>query len=184
MFASGVATVWRRDNCLRLLDERKAGEREHRDREINSIRYCFNVFSFHHSSSQLLSIVDDLHRSSATMDSSYGEFARIQVRHGTDSLRRVGRSLFGFSLPALSPLPRGRSSQILTLRLSFLVLRFAVLFEELVEQHRVHRVVAHGVDLAVVIAHHQIGIHLGYFLGDQAELRLLSCRSCSETLRA
>ena len=41
-----------------------------------------------------------------------------------------------------------------------------MLFEELVEQHRVHRVVAHGVDLAVLVAHHQVRIYLGHFLGD------------------
>src|SRR5262249_47194545 len=29
-----------------------------------------------------------------------------------------------------------------------------VFFEELVQQHRVHRVVAHGVDLAVAVTHH------------------------------
>ena len=44
-------------------------------------------------------------------------------------------------------------------------------FEELVEQHRVHRVVAHCVDFAVLIAHHQIGVYLVYFFGDQAKLR-------------
>jgi len=43
-------------------------------------------------------------------------------------------------------------------------------FEELVEQHRVHRVVAHGVNVAVLIAHHQGGIYLRYFFGNKAEL--------------
>jgi len=46
-----------------------------------------------------------------------------------------------------------------------------MLFEKFVKQHRVHRVVAHGVDLAVLVAHNQIGIHIGYFFGDQAKLR-------------
>ena len=34
-----------------------------------------------------------------------------------------------------------------------LFLDFFVLFKELVEQHRVHRIVAHGVKLAVLVAH-------------------------------
>src|SRR6266487_527695 len=42
-------------------------------------------------------------------------------------------------------------------------------FEKLVEQHRVHCVVAHRVDLAVLVAHHQVRVHLGYFLGDQSK---------------
>ena len=48
---------------------------------------------------------------------------------------------------------------------------FAVLFEELVEQHRVHRFVAHGVRLALLVAGHQIGIHLFHVLSHEAELR-------------
>ena len=59
----------------------------------------------------------------------------------------------------------------LAARLSLAAPHFAVLFEELVEQHRVHRFVAHGVDLAVLIAHHQIRIYLCHFLGDQTKLR-------------
>ena len=62
----------------------------------------------------------------------------------------------------------------------FLFLHFAVLFEELVEQHRVDRVVAHGIDFAVFVAHHQVGIHLSHFLGNQTKLRRVCyCRSCS-----
>ncbi len=51
----------------------------------------------------------------------------------------------------------------------FLVL--SVLFQKLIQQHRVHCVVPHGIDFAVLIAHHQVGVHLGYFLGNQTELR-------------
>ena len=46
-----------------------------------------------------------------------------------------------------------------------------MLFEELVEQHRVHRFVAHGVRLALLVASHQIGVHLFHLLGHEAELR-------------
>ncbi len=46
-----------------------------------------------------------------------------------------------------------------------------MLFEELVEQHRVHRFVAHTVRLALVIASDQIGVHLFHLLGNEAELR-------------
>src|SRR5207237_10157799 len=44
-------------------------------------------------------------------------------------------------------------------------------FEKLVEQHRVHRVVAHGVDFPLVVASHQIRIDLCHLLSHEAELR-------------
>ena len=65
-----------------------------------------------------------------------------------------------------------RDSPLLFLRFAFLFVRFAalllrraVLFEEFIEQHRVHRLVADSVDLAFSIARHQIGIHLFHILG-------------------
>jgi hypothetical protein len=48
-------------------------------------------------------------------------------------------------------------------------------FEKLIEQHRVHSFVANGVNLSVLVAHHQVGVHLGYFLGDQTKLRRAAC---------
>ena len=59
---------------------------------------------------------------------------------------------------------------------SFLIFRsllftFAVLFKELVQQHRVHRLVAHGVGFAFVITCHQSWVHLFHFLRYEAELR-------------
>ncbi len=54
----------------------------------------------------------------------------------------------------------------------FLFLHFAVLFEKLVEQHGVHRFVADGVNLALGIASHQIGVHLFHVLGYETELRV------------
>jgi hypothetical protein len=45
-------------------------------------------------------------------------------------------------------------------------LDFAMLFEELIEQHRVHLILAHAVGLSIFVAHDEIGIHLGHFLGD------------------
>jgi hypothetical protein len=47
-----------------------------------------------------------------------------------------------------------------------LLFDFPMFFQKLVEQHRVHRFVAHGVDPSVLIAHHQVGVYLGYFLSD------------------
>jgi uncharacterized membrane protein len=41
---------------------------------------------------------------------------------------------------------------------------------ELIEQHRIHRVVAHGVDVTILVSHHQAWVHLGYFLGYQTKL--------------
>ena len=37
---------------------------------------------------------------------------------------------------------------------------FAVLLEKLIEQQRVHRFIANGINLAVVVAHHKIGFTL------------------------
>ena len=56
-----------------------------------------------------------------------------------------------------------------------LFLDFLVLFEELVEQHRVHRIVAHGVNLTVLVTNDQVGIYLRHFFGDQTILRCPSC---------
>src|SRR5260370_15210514 len=46
-----------------------------------------------------------------------------------------------------------------------------VLFDELVEQHRVHCVVAHGIDSSVSTASYQIGIYLFYILSHESKLR-------------
>src|SRR5205823_5171856 len=57
---------------------------------------------------------------------------------------------------------------LLTHRIRFQFLYFAVLFEELVEQHRVHRFVAHSVRFALLVTSYEIGIHLFHFLSHQA----------------
>src|SRR5947207_2775588 len=46
-----------------------------------------------------------------------------------------------------------------------------MLFEELVEQHRVHRFVTHAVDLPVLVPSHQVGVDPFHFLSHQAKLR-------------
>ena len=46
-----------------------------------------------------------------------------------------------------------------------------MLFEKLVEQHGVHRLVANGGEFAFGVMGHQVGIHLRHLLGDKAELR-------------
>ena len=46
-----------------------------------------------------------------------------------------------------------------------------VLFDELVEQHRVHCVVAHGVNPSIDVPGHQVRVHLLHVLRDQAKLR-------------
>ena len=48
-----------------------------------------------------------------------------------------------------------------------------MLFEELIEQHRVHHFVPHALYLAVVIAVHKVGIHLFDLLGDQTKAERL-----------
>src|SRR5262245_59212883 len=50
-----------------------------------------------------------------------------------------------------------------------------MLLEELVEQHCVHRVVAHCERLSVLIAQHQSGIHLCDFFSDQTKLQCFLC---------
>ena len=47
-----------------------------------------------------------------------------------------------------------------------LVVDFAMRLKEFVEQHRVHLIVANAVDFAVLVAHHQVGIHLGDLFGN------------------
>ncbi len=46
-----------------------------------------------------------------------------------------------------------------------------MLFQELVEQHRVHRFVADGVGFSLLVTSHKIGIHLFHLLSHKAELR-------------
>ncbi len=46
-----------------------------------------------------------------------------------------------------------------------------MLFEELIEQHRVDRLIANGNDFAFLVARHQIRIHRGNVLGDKAKIR-------------
>ena len=50
------------------------------------------------------------------------------------------------------------------------LLDFAVFFEELIEQHRVHRFVAYRVRLALLVTHHEIRIHLFHLLDHQPKL--------------
>src|SRR5262249_35376585 len=46
----------------------------------------------------------------------------------------------------------------------------AVLFQELIKQHRVHRLVAHGVGFALIIASYQSRVYLFHVLSHQPEL--------------
>src|SRR5882724_416409 len=52
-----------------------------------------------------------------------------------------------------------------------LFLHFAVLFEEFIEQHRVHCFVAYRVGLALFVEYHQVRIYLCHVLGQQTKLR-------------
>ena len=42
-------------------------------------------------------------------------------------------------------------------------------FQEFVEQHRIHRVVAHRADSAMTVAGYQIRAYLFYFLGNESK---------------
>src|SRR5262249_8502494 len=50
-----------------------------------------------------------------------------------------------------------------------------MLFEKLVEQHRIHLVVAHTVRFSFLVAHDEVRIDLFDILGDESELRC-ACR--------
>ena len=56
----------------------------------------------------------------------------------------------------------------------FQFLNFAMLFEKLIEQHRVDLLIANGFRLAFWVATHQVRIHFGHFLCDQAKGNRLS----------
>src|SRR6266542_342568 len=58
----------------------------------------------------------------------------------------------------------------LFLYLMILFFDFAMLFEEFVEQHRVYRVVTHGINLTILVAHHQVRIDRFHVLGNQPKL--------------
>jgi hypothetical protein len=53
----------------------------------------------------------------------------------------------------------------------FLLLVLAMLLEKLIEQHRVHRFIAHTLRLALIVASHQSGVYLFHFLSHETELR-------------
>src|SRR6266576_833934 len=67
------------------------------------------------------------------------------------------------------------NSLLLLSRTRFQCLNFAMLFEKLVEQHRVHLVVAHAVGFSLFVPHDQVWIHFFYLLGHQSELRCARC---------
>ena len=46
-----------------------------------------------------------------------------------------------------------------------------MLFKKLVEQHRVHLVIAHAVGLSFLVADYKVRIHLLYILSHESELR-------------
>src|SRR5205823_6047827 len=56
------------------------------------------------------------------------------------------------------------------LNLFLQLLHFAMLFKKLVEQHRVHRVVAHGVNLSLCVAHDQVWVDLRDVLCHETKL--------------
>ena len=58
---------------------------------------------------------------------------------------------------------------------------FAVLFEKLIQQHGIHRVITHGVWLAAGVTNYEMWIYFGNFFGDQAlALRSLGIRLVME----
>src|SRR5262245_60430095 len=60
---------------------------------------------------------------------------------------------------------------LLLLRHSFLQrFHFAVLFQKLVEQHRVHRLIANAVNFSLSVTNYEIGVDLFHILSHKAEL--------------
>src|SRR5215471_6249300 len=81
---------------------------------------------------------------------------------------RLRRGLAQFELGAHFPQAGSKRCNLflqLFNRALFFYKRF-MLFEKLVEQHRVHLLVAHAVGLSFFIAHHKIRIHLLHILSD------------------
>jgi hypothetical protein len=62
-----------------------------------------------------------------------------------------------------------RDFRFLFLDLRFLLFVFAMLLEELVEQHRVHGFVADGFRFAISIRGYKVRVDIGNFFGDQAK---------------
>jgi hypothetical protein len=60
---------------------------------------------------------------------------------------------------------------LLSCGVGFQFLNFSVLFEELIEQHRVHRVIAHSIRLALLVTGHKVGIYFFYVFSHEAKLR-------------
>ena len=60
--------------------------------------------------------------------------------------------------------------RLLLLELAALFVHFAMLLEELVQQHRVHLVGAHAVSFSFLVAHDKVGIYVFYIFGHKAEL--------------
>jgi len=55
------------------------------------------------------------------------------------------------------------------------LLHFAVLFEKLIEQHRIYLIVTNAVRLSFFVAHYEIGIYLFHILGHKSQLAC-ACR--------
>src|ERR1051325_10920679 len=86
---------------------------------------------------------------------------------------QLRRRLFRFQLRTHLPDERSLLFELASQRLNLflLLLNLLVLFQEFIQQHHIHGIVADSIDLALIIAHHQIRIDLGHVLGDQAKLR-------------
>jgi len=106
-------------------------------------------------------IQDGLRFQSTTADSSPGEFVQLKLCAHFLNLRRLLFQFFFESLHFLLLLCDDRS----------LVLHCAMLFKELIEQHRVYCFIGHRVGLAALVANHQIWVHFFNFLGNETELR-------------
>src|SRR6266498_1010781 len=85
----------------------------------------------------------------------------------------LGRRSIQFNLRAHLLQTSGKNLNLLFLLRDrrFQFLHSLMLFEEFVQQHRVHRVVAHGVNFTVLVTHYEVGVHSGHFFGDQTKLR-------------
>src|SRR5215469_15528756 len=84
---------------------------------------------------------------------------------------RCGFTQFNLCAHFLEARRKGFNLLLLLRRIRFQFLYFAVLFEELVEQHRIHRFVANRIGLAVFVASYQVCIYFFHVLGYEAELR-------------
>src|SRR4029077_18014465 len=125
--------------------------------------------AFPRYSSALLTIPNRLRRRSAHLNlvADFLDFCVLLFRARNHSFHSF-LQLTDCRLEILALLGNRR---LLLLKLVVLLLHFLVLFQKLVEQHRVNGLVAHAIGLPLLVANDQVGVDRFYVFGNETELR-------------